>query len=225
MEGRDGFQAKGSFGIPEGIKKQIEQQKNAPPVPQDGGVEARIAPQVPNQGQTSPAAPEAVAAAAAATKEFEERKAKDRAQMLEIKSAYEENLGIKIDEEDVRDYIFKGRVAKEVTIIPGYMKGTLQTLTTKESGTIDEQMAKVQLSMKLTPQGYDNERAIYTLSYAWTHAQNKNEMRMLGTKPEEREETIRGMGGHTVDLACEANVQLNWLLKYAMREKGFLKKS
>lgn len=153
---------------------------------------------------------------------------KQQAQLLQMKKAYEEELGIIVTEDDIRDYIFKGRLVKSgIKIIPGYMNGSFQTLNASESCMIDEHMASYRDKGKFTPDGLDNERALTILAHTWKSAQKDGDepYRSLGETVEARDKQIRVMGAHVIDAASYANTGFNFLLKYGLREKNILKKS
>ena len=120
----------------------------------------------------------------------------------------------------MQTYLFKCVLAKEVTIIPGKMKGTFTTLRIKDIQEIDSRMATIRDSAKNTQQGLSNEESILALSYAWTHAAG----RPLGTSPADREAKIRDMGSLFIESASTARVRFDTLLRISMNDPGIVKK-
>lgn len=209
----EGFKAKGSFGIPENVKQQMETARARAPEAAKApeAVQARSAPEV--------EAPE------------QEKKSSGQDQLEELKKVYETTYKIQLTEDDVRDYIFKGRlIKKDVEIAPGYLKGTFYSHTPAEYAEVDKHMAAFMKAGDFTSEGASNEKAIVVLSYSWRDAAPiegdvVGSYRSLGATPQDRRKAICEMGAHIIDLASEANTALNFLLKYALREKGFVKKS
>lgn len=215
------FKAQGSFGIPQGAQRQMEEARKRVAKKIDGEPEAP--PAIPQQAQEIP--PEGTQAKAPPTeKEVEEqaKKAQEK-EFLKAKAALEEELEITITPDDIKDYIFKGRMTKKIHIVKGALEGTFQTLNPDEVQKIDELVADFRSSGKNTQEGYDNERAMVTLSYAWLAAND----RPISAKndPEIRKKYIKTMGAHIVDLAVTKHRDFNTLIRLALREQAFVKKS
>ena len=211
----------GSFVSRDKLIAEVEQQRRPrPPVP----------------GETSPARPPAAtpqAAAPAADTDAVQAQAEEAAEtrrqgeLLKLKVAYENLRGVKLTEAHLRDYIFRGALrVPGVSIVPGFMEGTFATHTPRESELIEKRLAAYRSQGGFTPEGLENERAILILAHGWTHAgETGKDIRSLGETAEDREATIRKMGVHVIEHAGEAWNQVNFLLKYALREKSFVKKS
>lgn len=129
-------------------------------------------------------------------------------------------LNIKMSEDDLRNYILKGKLTKEVTIIPGLIMGTFQTLRISDLQDIDKRMAQVRDASDLTSKGIENEEALIALSFAWTHADGK----ALGASPEDREKKIRQMGALFIEKASTARINYDTLVRLSMQERGLVKK-
>lgn len=199
----------GSMGIPEEMKKSMEMrmQSKKPPEPTPTQTPAQVA----GFDEVSTEEPKA-----------EEAKGPTRAEQLaSLKTELEASLDAKITEDDIQDYIFKGKIIKAVSVIPGKYKGTFQTHSPKELAEIDTLMAAYRDNGKQTPKGIANEETVITLGYFWTHFAGKS----LGNTPETRIKNIRQMGGHVVSLAGKAWDDFNALLQVCLNEEQFVKKS
>jgi hypothetical protein len=218
-----GFKSRGSFGIPEGLKKELEDARKNPPPQAPTHPKAPPAPAAVEvkQAAPSPAVGEAPAPQDLANREpTKEEQADD---LRQLRAKIEDSLGAAIDDKDIQDYVFRGRLTKTVTILPGILEGTFQTLTPTEIQAIDEGVADFQARGKFTSEGVVNERAILTLSYSWVAAAGKP--LATGNDNKKREEKIRKMGAITVDSATRAFNELNLLLRVVFGEKQFQKKS
>jgi len=205
MQGQ-GFQAKGSFGIPEKALEDLEKSKQK---------QATEEPAKESQAEPPVAAPPTTKesqAEADLTEEF-----------LRLKAKYEKELGAEITEEDIRDCIFKGRTTKEVTLVAGKikLKGEFRTVLTSEIQEIDTKLASFLKNPLYTEEGVNNERAILYLTYGWMTANGRS----LGNTPDERRTTINNMNMATVQQASTAWILFNHLINFAMSEDKFLKKS
>jgi hypothetical protein len=208
-------QPQGSFGIPAEMKKQIEQ--------------ARTNAADPSARPNIPPPPESIAPAPAESKEENKKDSQEQdpaESLAKYKASLEENLEIKLTADDIKTYLFKGRLSKEVLIVPGFLKGTFQTLTATDSLQIDQRMADLRDAGKLTAEGLANEGSIITLSYAWLAADGKPLTGKNGPEAAlNRESKIRAMGGHMLDAAARAWTDYNALIRVCMSEKRFVKKS
>jgi hypothetical protein len=145
----------------------------------------------------------------------------DRAAQIKLwRDEIEKDLDVRLTEENLKTYLFKGQLVLEVNLVPGIMKGVLQTLRIVDLQEVDERMAAIRDQAKFTAKGLENEEAIIALSYAWTHVDG----RPLGATPEEREERIRKMGTLFIERASSARIQMDTLVRLALQEKGLLKK-
>ena len=138
-----------------------------------------------------------------------------------MRSVIETELGVTFTAEDLKTYIFKGSLKKEVIIVPALgLKGTFQTLSTDQWQAIDKKMAAIRNDSTLTSSGVANENSILFLAYAWLEIGGKS----LGHSPEEREVNIRKMGGTFVEGVSEAFNNYTTLVKIALNDKGLVKK-
>ena len=202
MQPTNPMQPRGSFVKPQAITKAVEQAESPaslqPPAQQ--AVQAPEAPPLENPKDTE-----------------EQARA---AQIEEIKKNIEKDLEVQLSNEDINTYLFKGVLAKEVTIIPGRMKGTFTTLRIKEIQEIDARMSEIRNEGKNTQQGWANEESIIALAYSWTHAAG----RPLGLTATEREKKIRDMGALFIETASTARTRLDTLLRICMNDSATIKK-
>jgi hypothetical protein len=208
-----GFRAKGSFGVPSEMIKDMEarrrQQEAAPP---PAHPKAPPPPVVAEAETPEPEAPEAKKAGEPSKEE----------QYVTLRKNLEERLDTTITPEDIKEYIFKGVLSKEVTIVPGLLKGTFRTLTPTEIMEIDKREASFRDEGKYTIDGVSNQRALVTLSYSWVAAAGKP---LSGqNEPAVREKHIRRLGVHIVDAAVSANTDFNALVRLVLQERAFVKK-
>lgn len=185
---------RGSFARPDVPKPQ--------PVPESVPVEA--APEVVADNSEKPVV------------KADDMKTKIKAWMKELS----EVLNAEVTDKDLREYILKGRVSKEVSIGAGF-KGTFQTLRIDELQEIDEKMAAARDKSNLTAKGIENEEAIHALAYSWTHVDG----RPLGQTPDDRALKIRKMGSIFVEKASTARVNLDSLIRFSLQEHDVIKKS
>jgi hypothetical protein len=226
MEPSTGFRAKGSFGVPQEMQKDLEDarrkaaNKGAPP--EASSMQPHAANRPPMSSDV-PAAPQAPGQPAAPPTAEETAEAVQEAKFKELKESIEKRLETTITPEDIKDYIFKGSLTKTVSVIPGVFKCAFKTLTPTEYFEIDTREAAFRDEGKYTLDGIMNQRAIVTLSYAWIAADGKP----LSAKndPALREKNIRVLGSHVVEFAVSANQDFNTLLKLVLQEKAFIKKS
>ena len=191
----------GSFAKPPEPARQAEQAQQAP-------------------AATQPAPPHMPQVPVAEEKPEVQAEKERQEKINEFKKTFEKELEVELTSDDVTTYLFKGILAKEVSIIPGKMKGVFTTLRIKEIQEIDMKMAKLRDEAKHTAQGIANEEALVTLSYAWTHASG----RPLGATPDEREKKIRDMGSLFIQAASDARVKFDTLLKLALNDGATVKK-
>lgn len=215
------FKSKGSFGIPEQMQRDLEASRKKPA----GPPEAPVGDAVPvNDPRWVPPGSEELKVAEP-VKTSEELTAAERERIfIQERAKLEESLETKITEEDIKDYIFRGRLAKEIAVIPGIMKSVFQTLNGDEAQDIDNRVALIiDGDKKLTGPGLDNERSILNLSYSWVSAAGKP--LAVNNDPKKREVYIRKMGTHLLDAAAAKLGEFNLLVKLTLREKSFIKKS
>lgn len=216
MEPNSNFKPRGSFGIPPEMQKKVsemEQQKYA-------REQEAANPQKTSAPTTEIA--EAYTAEKQAEAEAERQEAETLTKVDRLKKALEEELGVSISEEDIRNYIFKGVLRKEIMVVRSIgIKATFQTLNTAQMQEIDKKMSVIRAGSDYTSTGIGNENSILTLSYGWLEAAGKS----LGATPAEREVHIRQMAALFVEQASEAFTNYNVLVKIALQDKGLVKKS
>lgn len=224
MDVQRGFNAQGSFGVPQHLvprQPSVDTKPATPPTDSD-----------PDRLLSKPAP--AVASSAAPSAQPEATPTDPESPKDEIESLrrfWEDRLKISITERDIRDYIFKGRLVKDnVEVIPGYMLATFQSLNPEELSAVDQKMALFRESVKFTTDGLNNENALQVLAYGWLKSAEVDEsgvkpMKSMGNTPEERYKTVTKISALAVQEAIEAWDGFNVLLKIALRERRLLKKS
>lgn len=216
MEGS--FKPQGSIGVPPKMLKEMEEARKTTTARQQRQAANPGAPKDADEQVLQGPPPEALV-------EVPSDKPTDASrekEFLDIRAGLEKSLGATIDAADVKAYIFKGVLSKEVELIPGVVKGTFKTITPEQFMEIDERMYQYQNEMKFTQMGIDNHRAILNLSYAWTHADGKPLSSTDDAK--KREGIIRKMGAHLVDAATNRMNDFNYLVRLVLQEKNFIKK-
>lgn len=217
-----GFKSRGSFGIPDHLKKQMEESVRTQPRKE----EPRPAPPIPEPAPEPKAEVAEPLSDPSADSEDEDKKlkARERRQLLRTRDFWEDELEVKLTADDIRQYIFKGRLIKDVTVVAAEdvsLKVTLQTNTPADMNEIDERVASFRDKGKFTPDGLSNEYALWVLAYGWVKAEGRS----LGATPEERYKNISQMGGELVNQVRDAWNGLNFLLRFKLKEKSLLKKS
>lgn len=215
MQPSNPMQPRGSFVKPEALSKSIaehEIKKTPPPAPQIqvSATSAEAAVTGAKQGEEKKPAsfsPEEI-----------EKERKERLSVYIKQCEYE--LGIEITQEDIRKYLFKGSLSKEVTIVPNMLKGTFKTMSVDDLQDADNAEATFRDSGKFTASGVENEKAILALSRCWTHADGKP----LPADPTERAKVIRKMGALFVERANSARTTFDTLLRLVMQDADLLKK-
>jgi hypothetical protein len=138
------------------------------------------------------------------------------------KKALEEDLEAVMTPEDIKSYIFKGRLAKEVTLFSGQLKATFQSLNPTEWLEVDKRVATYRNEGVYTEAGISNQRTIVMLSHAWTHADGKP--LSAQSDPAVREKHIRKLANFVVNRAAAAFNNIEELTELALYEKKFIKK-
>ena len=192
---------RGSFGLPPEMAKQIEEARRKPELPPEPV--AVSTPEVPEAEKSEE------------TKREEEYK--------RVRKDLVASLGFELTSEDLKTYIFKGRLQKDVVLIPDVASCTLKTTTPKDAAAIDEKLAAFRDLGKFTARGLENEEALLTLSYCLIALNGKP---LAATEdPDKRLENIRNMGDHFVDMIFGKLRELSTLLRLTLQEKQILKKS
>ena len=219
----DTFNSKGSFGIPEHMKRQLEQ-----PVKQKTEREYMAVSDPAQAAQPSVAVPGAAPEVPATPAE---EKTRDEQDLNSLRTMWEKRLETRVSEKDLRDYVFKGKLIKDgVEVIPKMMRVTFQSVTPAELSEIDQKMAVFREENKWTTDGLSNENAVRVLSYGWIKTVEVGEdeipkaPRSMGNTPEERYKVISAIPALAVQEVIEAWEGYNTLLKIALREKRLLKK-
>lgn len=215
MQPAQGFRAKGSFGIPPEMQKDLEDaRRKSPEAPKPPAAEASQSPVM--APELSPAPP----AEAKGPKVMTD--AEREAEYAKIKAELEKDLDTTLTVEDIKEYVFRGRITKEVNVITGVLKCTFQTLNPAEHLEIDKRIAAYQDEGIYTSQGIDNQRSLVTLSYVFLAANGK--MLSAKSEPLKREEAIRRLGVDVVDSVSRAYGKFKTLVTVVMEEKNFIKK-
>jgi hypothetical protein len=201
MQASSPQQPRGSFARPPEPKRAPEQQEPVPAVKTADAADTS-APATSEEDRIQ--------------KELDER----QKQITKFREEIEQELEFNLNSQDIKDYLFKGRLSKEMVLVPNLMKGVITTLKAADLQEIDLRMSQIKNEAKFTSSGLENENAIVTLSYAWTHADGKS----LGADSDEREKRIRQMGALFVERAARARMNFDTLLRLMMQEKDILKK-
>ena len=227
-----GFNSRGSFGIPEQVKRQMETTR--PPVQEpkqslaSGAHSADVSAQGAAQEQAHQSQKSDVVGASASADA--EKKATDNSDIETVKKFYEGRLGIKITEKDVRDAIFKGKLIKEgVVAIPGVLHVTFQSLTGQEYAEVERKVADFRVSQRTTEGGEANEIALRVLSYGWiksaeVDAGEVKGWKSMGATPDERYANINGMLAKALQEITDAWKAFDLLVSLAFREQHLIKK-
>lgn len=214
----------GSFGIPEAVRRQMEESKKKQAAPKG-------APS-PNNPATEEQIEQAAAAVEKKLEESDKPQEESRVkEILETKAHWESQLEVKITAQDVRDYIFQGKVEKDKVFVASLpskenpeeleaLRVTFRSHTPEDMSAIDEKIAAFRDRGKFTQNGLDNEQALLVLS----HGLIKINGSALGKTPEERYANIKKLGSHLVDLIVDSWRGFNILLRLALQEKKLLKK-
>ena len=154
-----------------------------------------------------------------------EEKSKDEpdaaAEFKRVKADNEKAIGVVITEEDINDYIFRGRIIKkDVQAIKGKVSVTFQSLTPKELEAVDKFVAAVSSTSQHTAEGVANLRTIEQLCYAWLEINGKQ----LPKDTEKKKEAINNMGTHVINRVVDAFRCFDVLIAMNLREEEFLKK-
>jgi len=213
----------GSFGIPDHIKRQMEEQHRPKAAPKEESPTSQPEPEKPVEFKTGDE-PKATAKPAAIEDD-------DKEKLLKTVHFWEEQLDVKITSKDIQDYIFKGRLVKEGIFIAAFhedkdsdkfkdFRVTFQSHTPADLAEIDEKMALYREKGKFTARGLENEESLLTLSYVLLNADGRS----LGKTPDERYKNIKNLAGGIVALIAEAWDGFNLLIRYSLREKKLFKK-
>lgn len=217
MQPAAGFRAKGSFGIPQEMQKDLEDARRKSEAAKPPAHPAAEAPQepvmAPEPSPEEPVDPKIPKPLTAAEKQ---------AEYVKFKTELEEDLETTLTVEDIKEYVFRGRITKEVSAIPGVLKCTFQTLNPSEHLEIDKRVAEYQTEGAYTSEGIANQRSLVTLSYVWLAANGKP----LSAKnePPKREDAVRKCGVDVVDSVAKAYQKFKTLVTVVMQEKSFIKK-
>jgi hypothetical protein len=202
MDGGQTFNSKGSFGIPDAVKKQIEEVRA-----QKAGVQPKV-------DSTEPVTPQA-----------EPEQNPEDTKLALAKKEWENHIESSITEDDIQNYIFKGRLIKENIYIASFgavkLRGTFVTLTPNDTLELESKLNEFRSSEKFNSDALEHMRTLRILSYSWVKANGTS----IGDTSDERFKRISDMGAHVVDAAAESWRNLNFLLKLALKEDKLIKKS
>jgi len=104
-------------------------------------------------------------------------------------------LGVKLTDEDLSQYLFKGYLAKEIEVIKGHTV-LFKTLLPVESGEAEEKLVNIFRDKMPTDAQWVNTNAQISLSYGWIKFDGVS----LGKTPDDRFEHIgKSIGVHLMD--------------------------
>lgn len=128
-------------------------------------------------------------------------------------------LSIKLTDDDIGEYLFKGYLVKEVPLIKGKM-ATFKTLTPAEANAAEEAVTKLFKDRDATNAQLANVYAQVYLSYGWV----KFDGASLGDTPESRKEFIDNkVGVHLVDMASKKWNLFNRAISAMLEDPDVLK--
>jgi hypothetical protein len=204
--------SRGSFGIPENIKKaqeKFDSQKKpirpdaVKPIPQEATQE--LAQQTEKE----------------ATDEIMDKQRSDAYSAI---NRIEERLGISVEKADIIDFVRKGRIEKrEVQIIPGILSVGFRTLTGEEIQEVQQRIHDFQQSNSTTPTAVENESAFWNLTYGLSSYQGKD-MTAMTDKSKVRD-VLTKVGAHILDKMNSAFVDFNYIVRFKINDTEFVKKS
>lgn len=128
-------------------------------------------------------------------------------------------IGIKLTDEDVSEYFFKGYLVKEIEIAHG-KKGLFKTLLPKEMDELESKMMERFKDRDVSQAQWSNVSAITGLSYGWVKFDGVS----LGETPDDRFEYLMGkMGPHVIDIASKKWTILNRSVQAMLEDPDVIK--
>lgn len=128
-------------------------------------------------------------------------------------------IGIKITEDDVSEYFFKGYLVKEIEIAHG-KKGIFKTLIPKEMDELETKMMERFKDKDVSQNQWSNLSAITGLSYGWI----KFDSVKLGETADERfEYLMEKVGPHVIDIASKKWTILNRAVQAMLEDPDVVK--
>lgn len=128
-------------------------------------------------------------------------------------------IGVKLTEEDVSEYFFKGYLVKEIEIAHG-KKGLFKTLLPREMDELESKMMERFRDKDVSQAQWSNVSAITGLSYGWVKFDGVS----LGETPDSRFEYLMGkMGPHVIDIASKKWTILNRSVQAMLEDPDVIK--
>ena len=128
-------------------------------------------------------------------------------------------IGIKLTDEDVSEYFFKGYLVKEIEIAHG-KKGVFKTLLPKEMDDLESKMMERFKNRDVSQAQWANISAITGLSYGWI----KFDGLSFGETAADRfEYLMEKMGPHVIDIASKKWTILNRSVQAMLEDPDVIK--
>lgn len=129
-------------------------------------------------------------------------------------------LGIELTDDDVSEYLFKGYLAKEITLTHG-KKGMFKTLLPKESYDIENKVTERFKGGDATHNQYNNYHALMNLSYGWVSFDGVS----FGDTPAKRQDRLESsVGVHLLDIASKKWSLFNRAVSAMLEDPEVIKK-
>ena len=141
-------------------------------------------------------------------------------------------IGVTVTDDDFHNLVFKGYIEKTVEVLShGSMKlsATLKTLTTEELDIVDELVAEDLETIKMTNNGADTRRSMWTMSIAVTKLQGKPVAAVeVGQKGEvdlkkmarAKREVLKRLNPAVIDKMISAHVRITTCYNLMVNEPG-----
>ena len=128
-------------------------------------------------------------------------------------------LGLELTDDDIAEYLFKGYLVKDITLVKG-KKATFKTLLPTEGYEIEDKLMEMFKEKDATQNQYSNAYALINLSYGWMKFDDQS----LGESPEKRMDRIsKSIGVHLIDLASKKWNQFNRAVAQMLEEPDIIK--
>lgn len=128
-------------------------------------------------------------------------------------------LGIKLTDEDVSEYFFKGYLVKELEIAHG-KKGVFKTLLPKEMDELESKMMERFKDKDVSQAQWSNISAITGLSYGWVKFDGVS----FGETASDRfDYLMEKMGPHVIDIASKKWTILNRSVQAMLEDPDVIK--
>lgn len=128
-------------------------------------------------------------------------------------------IGIKLTDEDVSEYFFKGYIVKDIEIAHG-KKGLFKTLLPKEMDELESKMMERFKDRDVSQAQWSNISAITGLSYGWIKFDG---VKFGETASERFDYLMEKMGPHVIDIASKKWTILNRAVQAMLEDPDVIK--